>query len=111
MYEIQLLSLQLQNQSTGMYILRYVRAVNLTNPTFDITILLTTLGKKVKKVKQSHYMPGQALRVPEVWGSQIPRQSALQGGKVVSPTHRPPLLSGKYSWHPFLLEAESTPGP
>ena len=63
------------------------------------------------KVKQSHYRPGQALRVPGGWGSQISRQSAHEGGNVVSRMHRPPLPPGKYSWHSFLLQDESTPVP
>jgi hypothetical protein len=37
------------------------------------------------------YRPGEALRVPWCWDSQISRQLAHEGCKVVSPTHRPPL--------------------
>ena len=75
----------------------------------NIMILLTRFIEA--KVKQSHYRPAQALRVPGSWGSQISRQSAHEVGKVVSPTHRPPLPLRKYSWYSFLLEAESIPGP
>ena len=36
---------------------------------------------------------------------------AQDGGKTVNLKHRPLFIPKKYSWYPFLLEAESTPGP
>jgi hypothetical protein len=74
-------------------------------------VLSTDFVLKVQDVKHSHYSPEQAQRLPAGLGSQISRQSTHEGGKVISPMHRPPLLRRKYSWYSFLLEAESTPEP
>jgi len=56
---------------------------------FDLLQIKRLLSKVKINIKQSHYRTGQPLRVPGGWGSQISRQSAHEGGKVVSPTHRP----------------------
>jgi hypothetical protein len=56
---------------------------------YDHTIILRC------KVKLSYYRPGRALGVTGGWRSRISRQLAHEGGKIVSPTHRPTLPPGR----------------
>ena len=60
---------------------------------FELCVFLYTQQVKAK-LKQSNYRPGQDQSYPEGWGSLISRQSAHEGGKIISPTHRPPLPPG-----------------
>jgi hypothetical protein len=50
------------------------------------------------------------LELQELEAPRISRQSAHEGGKVVSPIHQPPLPSRRYRWYSCLLEAEWTSG-
>jgi hypothetical protein len=43
------------------------------------------------------------LGLQEFEAPRISRQSAYDGGKVTSPTHRPPLHPSRYPWRSFLL--------
>jgi hypothetical protein len=52
------------------------------------TVYRIYLGKAIP------YRPRKALRAPGGRGSQVFRHSAHEGGKGVSPTHRPPLPPG-----------------
>jgi len=63
------------------------------------------LLRNIYWVKEYLYRPGQDLRA-----SAGARQSAHEGGKIVSPTHRLRLLGKRYPWR-SVLNAESTPAP
>jgi hypothetical protein len=99
-YKFSLHNLELLNMNMYIYIWTRSEEVNVT--TYRCTH--TTLTQKVK-VKILCIGPDcfQEFEAP-----RISRQLAHEGGKVVSPTHRPPLPPRKYSWNSFLLEAEST---
>jgi hypothetical protein len=86
---------------------RYI-VPNLLSPATDLRRVTYLKDEGLNQVKA---VPLQAWRGPE--GSRRSRlpDSAHEGGRVVSHTHRPRLPPRKYSWYLFPLEAESTPGP
>ena len=77
----------------------------------DLNIYITNHTKQCVKGKS---VPLQAWSGPE--GSRKLRfpdfmTTAQEGGKVVSLYAPAAFTPRKFSWYPFLLEAESTPGP
>jgi hypothetical protein len=66
-----------------------------------VALMYVPIVKVKGKVKLSRYRPGEAPGVPGGSGSRISRQSAHEGGKVVSPTHRPSLPPGRIPGTPF----------
>jgi hypothetical protein len=58
------------------------------------TAMALTVSKVTLKVKQTLYRPGQTLRVPACWGSQISRKLAHECDKVVRTMHWLPLPPG-----------------
>jgi hypothetical protein len=50
------------------------------------------------------------LGLQEVEAARISRQSAHGGGKVVSPTHRPPLATSRYAWYSFFFRLSRPQG-
>jgi hypothetical protein len=91
-----------------LLVLRIIRDINTHCAENGDSLALNQVKAKGKAV------PLQAWSGPE--GARKLRVSdfmttAQDGGKVVSPTHRPHLPPRKYSRYSFLLEAESTPKP
>jgi len=85
-------SVRLVGASVGTELLNFDFQTMITNVRYDITGLDRLLG------------------LQEVENRKICRQSAREGGNVVSPTRRPPLPPRTYPWYSFMLEALSIPG-
>jgi hypothetical protein len=74
---------------------------------------VNVMGKRVLKhtVLDPHTNLDRLIGLRDVEVSRISRQSAHEGCKFVSPTHRPSLPPRRHPWHSFVLEADSMPGP
>jgi hypothetical protein len=59
----------------------------------------------------SVHRPWRPLGLREIEAPIFPDFRLTDGGKVVSPTRRPPFTSQEDFWYSFLLESGSTPGP
>jgi len=76
-----------KNKQTNQYLPKH------STPCHTTFMRVVHIHNKVE-LKQPHYRPGQVVRVPGGWSSQISRQSPHKGGDVVSPMQRPPLPPG-----------------
>jgi hypothetical protein len=88
-------------------ILIFISLIEWNNENFMILTHYYTLLRWSCPITDLH----RPLGIQKVDAPRISNQSALEGGKVVSPTQRMPLACRKYPWYSFLLEAELTPGP
>ena len=75
-------------------------------------ILISDESKTKKKKRKSYPITGldKPIEARKVETPRISRQLLHEGGKVVSPTHRPSLSPEEHPWFSFLLGDESTPG-
>jgi len=114
-------SIKLKCVGTDRYLYRTASGVecHFDNPPAQTTAT-SEASYQVSKTEQNVESQGQSnpcIALDRSWGlqefdaPQISRQSAREGGKVVSPKHRPPLPHMNYSWYSYLLLAESTPRP
>jgi hypothetical protein len=74
----------------------YYQSVRKTEQQQLVRLEILTKNVKVGAV------PFTGLERPRGFQDAISRHSTHEAGKVVRPTHRPPLPPRKYSWHSFL---------